>query len=656
MSRRRSTVFVSVVALLLTGGPLVMSTPGVSPPAAAEDGSGAGVFVNEIHYANAGVDAGEFVEIAGPSGTDLGGSDLVLYDASGAAYLTVPLSESLDANGTLVVGLPVESVQDGTSALALVTGGGVAELLSWGGAVTAADGPAAGMASTDIGVKEGDDADADSSLQRTGTGAAAADFSWVGPVAASPGTTNEGQILSTVSVDESTMPGLTDDATEPGDVIERVIPPSDPVGELFIEGESLVPSSIGPTPVISQNSSGNLAWSGGRQMRLNALYPLDAATATFSVPSTGSYVVSADLTAGPNFGLATFDIDGERVLSYNGFQSGRNVVRRRRVAMGEHQLAAGDHTLETLTAVGSGGGTLQRIGLDVFRLRLQPSDGRLMLSPAQGDVLAGDVPVYGWSTDRVDALRLQVDREDVGTVQDVADWPALADTATLVFEGKGIDAGPAGADFRDGIRVRGHDIVMRYDVTNDDNFVTNGIQVTGELLRPGKNTITFFTGQDTENTNDSNYDDFDVQNLALVLADGTVIPVSPTRHRLQARRLNGAGPRDDLDVHRAGFGFVGASAVRPRTGLPARDRHAVRRRSHRDPPGGRPSRHREAAPPHHGGQQQAGRHRPPAGGRREGQGRRRAGCQCQRHGRPTRHRGGLPRHDPGRAGRHDQHG
>jgi hypothetical protein len=522
MVARRSVVIVSAAALLLTGGPLVLSTPGVSPPAAAEDGTGAGVFVNEIHYANAGVDAGEFVEIAGPSGTALSGSDVVLYDAAGAAYATVPLTESLGANGTVVVGFPVEGVEDGKSALALVTGGHVAEFLSWAGTVEATDGPAAGMTSTDVGVAEGDDADADSSLQRTGTGAAGADFSWTGPAEATPGTTNEGQILTTVSVDESTMPGLTDDTLEPGDLVDQVLPPSDAVGELFIEGESLVPSATGATPVISQNSSGNLTWSGGRQLRVNALYPLDSATVTFSMPVAGTYAMAADVTAGPNFGEATLSIDGEPVLSYNGFQSGRNVVRRR-VGMGEHQLAAGDHTL-TLTTVGNGGGSFYRIGLDALRLRLQPAEARLMLSPAQGADLAGNVPVYGWSTDRVDDLRLQVDNGEV------PDWPALADTATVQFEARGIDAGPAGANFRDGIRVRGHDIVINYDVNNDNspnNFVTNGIQVTGELLRPGTNTITFFAGRDTENPDDPNYDDFDVQNLALVLADGMVLPAVP---------------------------------------------------------------------------------------------------------------------------------
>ena len=109
MSGRRSTVFVSVVALLLTGGPLVMSTPGVSPPAAAEDGAGGEVFVNEIHYANTGVDVGEFVEIAGPSGTDVSGYEIVLYDgATGTPYETTPLTQPLEANGTLVVDYPVD--------------------------------------------------------------------------------------------------------------------------------------------------------------------------------------------------------------------------------------------------------------------------------------------------------------------------------------------------------------------------------------------------------------------------------------------------------------------------------------------------------------------------------------------------------------------
>ena len=43
------------------------------------------VFVNELHYDNAGTDTGEFVELAGPAGTDLTGWSLVLYNGSSAS-------------------------------------------------------------------------------------------------------------------------------------------------------------------------------------------------------------------------------------------------------------------------------------------------------------------------------------------------------------------------------------------------------------------------------------------------------------------------------------------------------------------------------------------------------------------------------------------
>lgn len=50
------------------------------------------VFINEFHYDNTGTDAGEFVEIAGPAGTDLSGWYIVLYNgANGSSYDTDPL-------------------------------------------------------------------------------------------------------------------------------------------------------------------------------------------------------------------------------------------------------------------------------------------------------------------------------------------------------------------------------------------------------------------------------------------------------------------------------------------------------------------------------------------------------------------------------------
>ena len=51
------------------------------------------VFINEIHYDNAGSDLNEGVEIAGPANTDLSGWQLVLYNGgNGQPYSTISLA------------------------------------------------------------------------------------------------------------------------------------------------------------------------------------------------------------------------------------------------------------------------------------------------------------------------------------------------------------------------------------------------------------------------------------------------------------------------------------------------------------------------------------------------------------------------------------
>jgi hypothetical protein len=57
--------------------------------------------------------------------------------------------------------------------------GQVVQFLSYEGAFVAKDGPAAGMTAVDIGVEEGSSTPAGFSLQLTGSGASAADFTWV---------------------------------------------------------------------------------------------------------------------------------------------------------------------------------------------------------------------------------------------------------------------------------------------------------------------------------------------------------------------------------------------------------------------------------------------------------------------------------------------
>ena len=76
------------------------------------------VFINEIHYDNTGTDAGEFVEIAGPAGTNLADYSIVLYNgAGGAAYDTDVLSGTIpdQQNGFGTVSLTYPSTASRTA-------------------------------------------------------------------------------------------------------------------------------------------------------------------------------------------------------------------------------------------------------------------------------------------------------------------------------------------------------------------------------------------------------------------------------------------------------------------------------------------------------------------------------------------------------------
>ncbi|HEX6376228.1 MAG TPA: cadherin domain-containing protein [Allosphingosinicella sp.] len=147
-------------------------------------------FINEIHYDNAGTDAGEAIEIAAPAGTNLAGWTLVLYSVSsgattGTVYNTLALSgvvpDQDDGYGTISFAYPVNGIQNGAQdGLALVDpSGNVVQFLSYEGSFVASNGPANGMTATDIGVSEGGSSPLGFSLQLVGSGASAADFTWV---------------------------------------------------------------------------------------------------------------------------------------------------------------------------------------------------------------------------------------------------------------------------------------------------------------------------------------------------------------------------------------------------------------------------------------------------------------------------------------------
>ncbi|MFN3242941.1 MAG: endonuclease [Planctomycetota bacterium] len=138
------------------------------------------VWVSEIHYDNAGADTGEFIEVAGPVGTDLSGWSLVLYNGRDSQiYRTKTLS------GTITGSVPngasafdIVGIQNGPKdGVALVDPDGtLIELLSYEGTFTGAEGIATGVTSTDIGVSEPGSTPVGQSLQRPTAGAG-----WIGP-------------------------------------------------------------------------------------------------------------------------------------------------------------------------------------------------------------------------------------------------------------------------------------------------------------------------------------------------------------------------------------------------------------------------------------------------------------------------------------------
>ena len=160
------------------------------------------VFINELHYDNAGSDTGEAIGVAGPAGTDLSGWQIVLYNGNGGAvYNTRVLSGLIDDEGLgfgeLAFSYPTDGLQNGApDGVALVDAQGqVLQFLSYEGSFVAVGGLADGMRSVDIGVAETSSTPAGHSLQLIGQGLLAGDFDWAAPAGSSFGSLNDGQVF-----------------------------------------------------------------------------------------------------------------------------------------------------------------------------------------------------------------------------------------------------------------------------------------------------------------------------------------------------------------------------------------------------------------------------------------------------------------------------
>ncbi len=167
----------------------------VAPPV------GGSPWLNEIHYDNKSSDINEGIELAAPAGTDLSGWQLVLYNGNGgSAYAAIDLTGIMpdQQGGFGTIWVAHKGLQNGApDGIALVNPSGVVEqFLSYEGTMTAVDGPAFGLMSTNIGVAENSRTPTGYALQLSGSGAQSADFTWNPATPHSRGAVNGGQTFA----------------------------------------------------------------------------------------------------------------------------------------------------------------------------------------------------------------------------------------------------------------------------------------------------------------------------------------------------------------------------------------------------------------------------------------------------------------------------
>lgn len=160
-------------------------------------GTALNVWINEIHYDNAGSDKDEFVEIAGTAGVSLNGYSIEFYNGNGGTvYESLPLTGTFSNAGAGYgfIAFLFSGIQNGSpDGIALTDGSDLVQFLSYEGTINAVGGSANLATSIDIGVAESSSTPEGKSLQFTGIG----NFgSWAGPVTATPGEVNIGQSLS----------------------------------------------------------------------------------------------------------------------------------------------------------------------------------------------------------------------------------------------------------------------------------------------------------------------------------------------------------------------------------------------------------------------------------------------------------------------------
>ena len=182
-------------------------TPGSGGGALSSD-----VFINEFHYDNTSTDEGEFVEVVVGPGFTGSLADLRLYLYNGSDGTTYPVNTfygldtftlgSTTASGHRILYRMIAGIQNGNpDGFALSNGSQPLQFISYGGSFAAANGPAQGMTSTDVGFTQPTSTPVNTNAIRLiGNGNSRADFTWTKTaIAHSPGEINSGQSFTSPS-------------------------------------------------------------------------------------------------------------------------------------------------------------------------------------------------------------------------------------------------------------------------------------------------------------------------------------------------------------------------------------------------------------------------------------------------------------------------
>lgn len=267
---RAALALLSALALALT------VLPPTTSAASAVEGS-TNVWINELHYDNASTDEGEFIEVAVPLGADLSGWSLVRYNGASGSVYDSPAGPEADLGaltptggsggfGFVVVEYPVNGLQNGApDGFALVDASGSAvQFLSYEGDFTAVGGPADGLTSADVGVRQTGAATLDpvgASIQLTGTGSAYDDFVWERTTLNTAGAVNIDQTLEGTGgdpVNAPVIPACEDLTVAVGESGAVILQASDADGVVSIATTSLLPTGLSLANEVVASESGGI--------------------------------------------------------------------------------------------------------------------------------------------------------------------------------------------------------------------------------------------------------------------------------------------------------------------------------------------------------------------------------------------------------------